>query len=225
MRKAILIIATLALSAIPLRVFATDLLSDQTKQDLTAEQISIAFPDSFKAWPEPEKPAPTSPSGPVTLTYTTEIWGTVTADFNDFRAKVAATLNDPRGWTRAGVVFKEVDSGGHFVIALSGPAHLDAINGCSGELSCTTWSNQVIINDLRWLYGTDASNAAGVSQRDYQHMVVNHEVGHWLGHYSHIESCPAGGPAPIMLQQSTGLRGCDSFNSWPLDFELWTNWT
>ena len=150
------------------------------------------------------------------------IWGTVTADFNDFRTKVAQTLADARGWARAGVRFQEVDSGADFQIILSDPAHLDALPGCSGDLSCTTWSNQVIINDLRWLGGTPASNAAGVSQRDYQHMVVNHEVGHWLGHYNHIESCPNGGPAPIMLQQSTGLRGCDGFNSWPLDSELWT---
>ncbi|MBR3220322.1 DUF3152 domain-containing protein [Candidatus Saccharibacteria bacterium] len=191
--------------------------------NLTATKIQIPFPANFKKWPEPAAtPTSSTSGGVVTLTYSTTIWGTVTADFADFRAKVAQTLADSRGWVRANVRFQEVDSGADFQIILSDPDHLEALPGCSGELSCTTWSNQVIINDLRWLGGTPSSNAHGVSQRDYQHMVVNHEVGHWLGHYNHIESCPNGGPAPIMLQQSTGLRGCDSFNSWPLDSELWT---
>lgn len=159
------------------------------------------------------------------FTYSILVWGTVEADVADFRLKVAETLNDQRGWARAGWQFVEIadSSQAMFDIILSDPAHLEALNGCSGELSCTTWNNQVIINDVRWRFGTAASQAAGMSTRDYQHMVVNHEVGHWLGHYSHVESCPNGGPAPIMLQQSTGLRGCDSFNPWPLDWELWTN--
>ena len=38
-----------------------------------------------------------------------------------------------------------------------------------------------------------------------------------------VEYCNADGEvAPIMLQQSTGLRNCGSFNPWPLEDELWT---
>jgi hypothetical protein len=81
----------------------------------------------------------------------------------------------------------------------------------------------VIINDVRWREGTEETVAGGMSQHDYQQMVINHEIGHWLGHYSHVEYCNADGEvAPIMLQQSTGLRNCGSFNPWPLDDELWT---
>lgn len=200
---------------------------------LTMEQATLKVPTAFKKWPE--KVAATSPisssnskmatnTGRKNFKYKIEVWGTVLADTSDFRKKVAETLNDKRGWTRANLSFAETTGDDYdLVIALSDAATLDSISGCSGDLSCTTWHNQVIINDLRWRGGTPVANAAGASQRDYQHMVLNHEVGHWLGHYSHIESCPNGGPAPIMLQQSTGLRGCDSFNPWPLDSELWTN--
>ncbi len=209
---------------------------DSLTAQLTAEVIELPTPADFKRWPEPE-PAyysgGTNTSSTANATghmvdgakiiyYKTFVWGSVTASFSDFKAKVAETLNDPRGWVRAGLKFVEVESSQDVNVILSDPASLEATPGCSGDLSCTTWANQVIINDVRWREGTDASRAGGMSTRDYQHMVVNHEMGHWLGHYAHEEGCAAGGPAPIMLQQSTGLRGCSSFNAWPLDYELWT---
>jgi len=200
---------------------------------LVMEQAILKTPTTYKKWPEPvatSSPAASNHSVMITGTgqkdfkYKIEKWGVVLANVSDFQTKVAETLNDERGWARAGLTFTETSGDDYdLIIALSDAATLDTISGCSGDLSCTTWHNQVIINDLRWRGGTAASNAAGMSQRDYQHMVVNHEVGHWLGHYAHEESCPNGGLAPIMLQQSTGMRGCDSFNAWPLDWELWTN--
>ena len=213
---------------------------------LTKEEISIPFPEDFKPWPEKivptninsQSPYATNSSSTANATghmvdgvkviyYKTFAWGNIQASFSEFKARVQETLNDSRGWSRAGLRFIEVTSGQDVNVILSDPATLGTIGGCSSELSCTTWSNQVIINDLRWREGTEASRAGGLSTRDYQHMVVNHEMGHWLGHYAHIEGCTAdngfiGGPAPIMLQQSTGLRGCTSFNAWPLDSELWT---
>ena len=162
--------------------------------------------------------------GVKVIYYKTLVWGTVVADFEDFRAKVAETLADARGWVRAGLRFVEVSSGQDLNIILSDAASLEGYNGyCSGSLSCTSGYNEVIINDERWREGTEETRAGGMNQRDYQNMVMNHEVGHWLGHYSHTEACEVdGGPAPIMLQQSTGLRNCGSFNPWPLDAELWT---
>jgi hypothetical protein len=92
-----------------------------------------------------------------------------------------------------------------------------APGGCSADLSCTVFP-LVWINDDRWLNATDSYNKAGLSLADYRTMVINHEVGHFLGH-DHVSQCQ-NGIAPVMLQQSTGLRGCTA-NSWPLANELW----
>jgi hypothetical protein len=76
----------------------------------------------------------------------------------------------------------------------------------------------VIINQTRWNRATPPWNAAGGSLRDYRHMVLNHETGHWLGK-GHA-GCPGRGkPAPVMMQQSKGLDGC-RFNPWPTLREL-----
>lgn len=204
------------------------------KADLTAEKVKVPIPGAVLMWPtEKEVVASNEPKkedegdeekdAALTIKYRTEVWGDVVADFGDFERKVAETLADSRGWVRAGIKFEKVASGEDVTVILSDAAHLDALPGCSGDLSCTTWSNQVIINDIRWREGTEATRSVGMGQRDYQHMVVNHEMGHYLGHYNHVESCPNGGLAPIMLQQSTGMRGCDTYNAWPLEWELWTN--
>ena len=223
-------IAAALVAAVPLTLVsaATELDKSKLSNELTAEKITVAFPEGYQAPAKASTPTKSSQSAKKsvkTIYYHTKVWGSVKADFSDFRTKVAETLSDSRGWVRAGLKFQEVSakSKADVDVILSSPARLGKLSGCSSELSCTTWNNQVIINDVRWRTGTTASNKAGMSQRDYQHMVVNHEMGHWLGHYQHEPSCPNGGPAPVMLQQSTGLRGCDSFNAWPLDSELWTN--
>lgn len=132
-----------------------------------------------------------------------------------------ATLNDPRGWAQLGVRFQEVPSGGMFSLVLSQASLLPTYSsGCSAQWSCRV-GTKVIINDDRWRYATSAWNQAGGGIRDYRHMVINHEVGHWLGH-DHIPCGGAGQPAPLMLQQSISLDGC-RFNPWPLGSELWTS--
>ena len=237
-RLGFLLIPIVIFSSITLPAYALDIDKDTLSSQLTMEEISFPFPEDFEKWPEPRSQggANTANTGDArghmvdgvkVIYYRTSVWGTVEANFSDFKTKVAETLNDPRGWVRAGLKFVEVKSGYDVDVILSDAANLAVTPGCSGDLSCTTWANQVIINDLRWREGTAASRAGGMDTRDYQHMVVNHEMGHWLGHYAHIDGCTTengfiGGPAPIMLQQSTGLRGCTSFNAWPLDPELWT---
>ena len=85
---------------------------------------------------------------------------------------------------------------------------------CDAFYSCRVGKN-VIINDSRWQNATPVWTN---SLRDYQHLVINHEVGHLLGH-DHYFCKNTGDPAPVMQQQSIDLRNC-TFNSWPLEFEI-----
>lgn len=154
------------------------------------------------------------------VTYDVSTKGAVSADFAEFRAQANATLNDSRGWARMGVSFTEVASGGALTLVLSEASQLPTFSsGCSADYSCRA-GRYVIINQDRWLSATSSWNAGGGSLRDYRHMVVNHETGHWLGH-GHETCAAAGQAAAVMQQQSISLQGC-SFNPWPIASELWS---
>lgn len=160
------------------------------------------------------------PATGQTVTYSISTKGATSANLDEFAAQVSQTLNHARGWARLGVGFQQVASGGNFSLVLSEASQVPSFSsGCSAEWSCRV-GTAVIVNDSRWTGATDAWNGAGGSLRDYRHMVVNHEVGHWLGH-GHLNCTGAGQLAPVMQQQSIDLQGC-AFNPWPLDSELWS---
>ncbi|MCR1782143.1 DUF3152 domain-containing protein [Nocardioides carbamazepini] len=139
-------------------------------------------------------------------------------DVADFRRLAQETYDDPRGWRARGVRFRQVKHGGAFTLWLSQARLVPSFSGsCSATWSCRVGRN-VIINVDRWRDASPAWNGAGRSLRDYRHMVVNHETGHWLGR-GHA-SCPRRGAlAPVMMQQSKGTQGC-RFNPWPTPREL-----
>ena len=156
-----------------------------------------------------------------TITYDISTRGEVKGDKEEFRRIVAETFADSRGWGRAGLKFVEVEKGGalHMILASGAEVKAASPSGCSEVLSCAVFPN-VLVNDTRWMNGSDSYSKLGLPLLDYRRMVINHEVGHYLGH-GHITECEAGrGLAPVMLQQSTGLRGCGA-NPWPLPSELW----
>ncbi len=155
-----------------------------------------------------------------TATYRIETRGRITASMATFRRQVAETFADPRGWRSAGVAFRRVARGGDFSVVLAEASRVPGFSPvCSAQWSCRV-GRYVIINQLRWLHASPSWNRAGRPVREYRHMVVNHETGHWLGH-GHL-GCPGRGrPAPVMMQQSKGLDGC-RHNPWPLSSELWS---
>lgn len=135
---------------------------------------------------------------------------------DEFAAAVERTLADPRGWTasrRWG--FQRVSGGdSELTVHLATPAATDRLCDAAGletfgEVSCRGGRN-VVINLKRWLLGVPWYSDV---LDEYRHMVVNHEVGHFLG-YGHVWCSGAGRPAPVMLRQTFGLSGCVR-NAWP----------
>ncbi|WP_456697553.1 DUF3152 domain-containing protein [Aeromicrobium sp. P5_D10] len=156
-----------------------------------------------------------------TVTYSVKTRGKVTASLSKFKKLAQQTYDDPRGWRAMGVKFKRVSKGGDFTLVLSQASKVPTFSSaCSSTYSCRVGRN-VIINQTRWQKATPAWNAKKGSLRNYRHMVVNHETGHWFerGH----ASCGGKGQlAPVMQQQSKGLQGC-KINPWPKKRELHTS--
>lgn len=137
----------------------------------------------------------------------------------DLSATVEATLGDPRSWVAGNTVrLQRVAAGANFTIYLASPATAYQICRAGGVdirvngvpyTSCRVGA-KVVINSARYLTGVPNYGAPLSAYRQY---VINHEVGHWLGH--HHELCPGAGQlAPVMEQQTLSLAGCVA-NSWP----------
>jgi hypothetical protein len=135
----------------------------------------------------------------------------------DFAAAIERTLGDPRSWIR-GEQFRlqrvSRAAGAEFTIFLASAAtsqKMCARGGLhtAGYTSCRL-ASQVIINLDRWQKGIPNY---GAPLATYQAYAINHEVGHQLGQ-GH-EACPGAGKlAPVMQQQTYGLKGCTA-NAWP----------
>ena len=162
----------------------------------------------------------------ITYTYCVASKGEV-GDLTEFSDTVFSTLNDPRGWPRAGAVFQEADgtdpNACSMTLTLAAADQMTSFSTeCSDEYSCRV-GNDVIINVDRWNNATEGWLNAGGTVSRYRTMVINHEVGHRLGHLDNELTCSAvNQPAPLMQQQSMDLLGCTP-NEWPLDEELWVS--
>ena len=194
---------------------------DWLQQQLDAEAAAVKAKAAAQAAVSSERSFSNSNNGTVTYDVSTD--GSIVADLAEFKDLANETLNDSRGWSRLGVNFQEVASGGSFTLVLSEASHVPNYSYvCSSDWSCRV-GRYVIINQDRWMYASDSWNSSGGSLRDYRNMVINHETGHWLGHADDNAHCGGSGQsAPVMQQQSISLLGC-SFNPWPLNFEMWSS--
>jgi hypothetical protein len=153
--------------------------------------------------------------------YSVEVEDGITANEKEFADTVRTVLADARGWASAdGVGFvpvppADVQAGAavDVRITLATPqltARLCApLNTTISEVSC--WNGgRAVINLFRWARG---STTFGADLAGYRAYLINHEVGHGLGHRH--QQCPAPGqPAPIMVQQTKSLEGCTAW-PWP----------
>lgn len=133
-------------------------------------------------------------------------------DADVFAEAVHRTLNDRRSWAHDGdMTFQRVAPGEEatFVITLASPGTTGTWCKKSGldttvdNVSCDSASTErVMINAFRWAQG---SPTYGQDQMfAYRQMLINHEVGHRLGH-DHVSCKIPGALAPIMQQQTKSL--------------------
>lgn len=139
-------------------------------------------------------------------------------DLDEFAEHVRDTLQDRRGWERVDRVHFErvpawqVEAGApvDIRVTLASPATTDRLCAplqTGGQTSC--WRDgRAVINSRRWVKGSGGYRGRLTAYRTY---VVNHEVGHGLGH-GHEGCRRRGWRAPIMQQQTLGLEGC---RAWP----------
>ena len=163
------------------------------------------------------RPAPASGR---TVRYTVELEGGLDIRAEDFATTVGTVLTDPRGWqAKDGVRFVNVPPAaatkGDVVdlrITLASPDTTDRL--CAplqtrGQVSCHN-SGRVVLNLRRWVLGAEAYGSDVTGYRTY---LVNHEVGHGIGH-AHAYCGGKGKVAPVMMQQTYGLKGCTAW-PWP----------
>lgn len=158
----------------------------------------LTDPDALPTWRHPE----------IAVTYSVGVKGEVAGDLPMFRRMAALVLNDEEGWTAGGrVAFVETQVQPDFRLWLAAPDRVAAANSaCDADFSCRV-GRDVYINARRWRTGAQTYRHRPLAE--YRRYVINHEVGHWLG-LDHPECRGVGEQAPVMLQQSKSLDGCDA---------------
>lgn len=137
-----------------------------------------------------------------------DVDGTKVADL------VLATLNDPRSWGGDGSrTFARTDAAdATFTVTLASPSTVDRL--CAPLDTGGLWScgvtDHAVLNYLRWVEG---SPNYGDDMAAYRHYLINHEVGHVLGH-RHEQCGATDSLAPVMVQQSGATIRCVP-NGWP----------
>lgn len=128
-----------------------------------------------------------------------------------FAQAVQKTLNDERSWAGQGAMtFERISSGDpEFVVTLASPGITGTWCAKSGlditvdNVSCdSAATNRVMINAFRWAQGAETFGVRAMFA--YRQMLINHEVGHRLGH-GHVSCRTPGALAPVMQQQTKSL--------------------
>jgi poly-gamma-glutamate capsule biosynthesis protein CapA/YwtB (metallophosphatase superfamily)/putative cell wall-binding protein len=138
---------------------------------------------------------------PLELTYRVEAPDAATADA--LAGKAEGVLGDPRGWALDGAIrFRRITGAADLTLRLAPSEAIAAAHpACRPGRSCR-------VGDELWLDGAEWSAPPAAwrgREPDFRTYLINHLVGHWLG--VPASSC-AGGPAPVMADQTADLHGC-----------------
>ncbi|MFE6973569.1 DUF3152 domain-containing protein [Streptomyces sp. NPDC057682] len=128
-----------------------------------------------------------------------------------FADAVQKTLNDDRSWAHDGAMtFERISTGDpDFVITLASPGttadwcRKSGLDTTEDNVSCDSAATErVMINAYRWAQGSSTFGPDKLFA--YRQMLINHEVGHRLGH-NHVSCRTPGTLAPVMQQQTKSL--------------------
>ncbi|MEU6060014.1 DUF3152 domain-containing protein [Streptomyces sp. NPDC047097] len=128
-----------------------------------------------------------------------------------FARAAQETLNDNRSWAHGGAMtFERISSGRpDFVLTLASPGTTafwcakSELDITEQNVSCdSARTDRVMINAYRWAQGSQTFGPAAMLP--YRQMLINHEVGHRLGH-GHVNCSTEGSLAPVMQQQTKSL--------------------
>ncbi|MEU5400509.1 DUF3152 domain-containing protein [Streptomyces sp. NPDC005963] len=211
--------------------------TDRPPRPTAAPLAPTASAPKARASPTPSRPATYREQGSGTYTwakgtgsragnggrlirYGVSLEGGTSLNVDAIAAEVDGILRDPRGWTGKGEAsFQRVDSPPYdMLVHVASPATTDKLCGAwglntRGQVNCANRPD-LVVNVRRWI---ELSDQYPNRPDDYHALIINHEVGHVLGH-GH-RTCPGSGePAPAMMQQIKGLKGCRA-NPWVYDGE------
>ncbi|AXE80035.1 DUF3152 domain-containing protein [Streptomyces atratus] len=187
----------------------------QVKSLSYAEKMAKAYPLSpklhgsgkFEAVPGTAK----APGGGHKYRYRIDVEQGLGLDVSLFARAVQETLNDDRSWAHDGAMtFERISSGDpDFVITLASPGttgdwcRKSGLDTTEDNVSCDSAATErVMINAYRWAQGSSTFGPDKLLA--YRQMLINHEVGHRLGH-DHVSCGTPGALAPVMQQQTKSL--------------------
>ncbi|MEV6165314.1 DUF3152 domain-containing protein [Streptomyces sp. NPDC052052] len=168
----------------------------------------LAGPGTFDAVAGSAK----APGKGRTYRYRVDVEKGLGLDASLFAQAVQETLNDGRSWAHNGAMtFERISSGDpDFVITLASPGttaewcRKSGLDTTQDNVSCDSAATErVMINAYRWAQGSSTFGPDLLFA--YRRMLINHEVGHRLGH-NHVSCRTAGALAPVMQQQTKSLN-------------------
>ncbi|MGV8978993.1 MAG: DUF3152 domain-containing protein [Cellulomonas sp.] len=181
--------------------------------DVSAGLLSLAVPSSASGELVVVPGVQAAPGTGAVRTVRIYVERGLAVDPGLFALTVMTTLNDPRGWGADGsLTFARTDADADLSVVLASPRLVDRLCAplaTAGKVSCGT-NGRAVLNVRRWIEGANGWDGDKVAYRQY---LVNHEVGHLLGH-RHEYCAGAGKVAPLMQQQS-GSTGVCTPNAWP----------